>query len=377
MSFQFRSWPRRLIRSSSRLLKKTLPDLFRRGGAIHSRQQYPQTIAALRMATKSVLHDPTCQPWPLYRLRLFRWVRLTARIDSHSIELRLEPGTWPGRLVLKLFSRACHRWLKILHAHLYRTAWTGKTTTGRPRTGRLFLLLRLLCRFPYLPIKGLQLSTVFMMAVESRQQARPPFHFRGAGWLVAARLYASVQKGRLPLQSVYWHLLPVQLMHEDGRHLHGYLISELHAPPTKRTSSGPYFVVPQGSARLVLQPGRYGTGGADFPFRNTEAPTYLFYERRDGLIDCYQVDCHYPINHLQRFSVRAIQHSKRRRWFKTEPEEIIPPHLSLYVSRMDLYVKGCERLRQKDCLWRPDTATPGSLQQILDCAPSPKRSSVP
>jgi hypothetical protein len=386
-------------------LRKTAPAFFAAGGAIHDRADYPQTLAALRSAVRAIFHNRKRNHRVLYWLQACRWVRLSARLASHSVELRLEPGSWPGRLLLKLFSHQAGRSLRRLHARIYEVACTqaGYSQSDFQASGfefpgsmarysrpapinRFAALLRILYRFRWLPVERLRLSSVFFIALKPTLPDIPPFHSRGAGWLLSAELFAITAKRslRIPrlmsrrLQSLLWQMHPVMLIrNEDGRHLHGYLITEQRAHSVWQ--AGPFYYLPleAGISGLALRPGRYGGFERAFPFRDTDDATFLFYERSDGLIDCYQVLCEYPANHLQRFSVQPLSARARKRQkrpFVETPQSVVRPlpvDGALYLSRIDLHLKTFFRLRRADCLWRPalDPAPALHRKQALDTVP--------
>lgn len=375
-------FPLPMLRRIVFFLRKTVPAFFAAGGAIHDRADYPLMLAALRPAVRAIFHNRRSDHRMLYWLQACRWIRLSARLGAHSVELRLEPGGWPGRLLLKLFSYQAARSLRRLHARIYETAYqyqfynqgSGFEFAGsvarnsRPApVNRFAVLLQSLYRFRWLPVERLRLSTVFFIALKPKLPDIPPFHSDGAGWLLSAELFAmTAKKGlRIPrllsrrLQSLLWQMHPVMLIrNEDGRHLHGYLITEQRGHAVRY--AGPFYYLPleAGISGLALHPGRYGGFDRAFPFRNTDDPTFLFFERSDGLIDCYQVLCEYPANHLQRFSVRPLYTTKQRerRPFVETPENKVRPlpvDGALYLSRIDLHLQTFFRLRRSDCLWRP------------------------
>lgn len=387
-------------------LRKTVPAFFAAGGAIHDRADYPLTLAALRPAVRAIFHNRRSDHRVLYWLQACRWIRLSARLAAHSVELRLEPVSWPGRLLLKLFSYQAARSLRRLHARIYEAAYqqapqaedqgSGFEFAGsmahysRPAPiNRFAALLQTLYRFRWLPVERLRLSSVFFIALKPTLPDIPPFHSGGAGWLLSAELFAiTAKKGlRIPrllsrrLQSLLWQMHPVMLIrNEDGRHLHGYLISEQRGHAVR--PAGPFYYLPleAGISGLALRPGRYGGFDRAFPFRNTDDPTFLFYERSDGLIDCYQVLCEYPANHLQRFSVRPLYTTMQRqkRPFVETLQSVVRPlpvDGALYLSRIDLHLKAFFRLRRSDCLWRPALDPVPALDRVqaLDSMPTDMR----
>ncbi|WP_040918299.1 hypothetical protein [Leptonema illini] len=384
-------------------LRKTVPAFFAAGGAIHDRADYPLTLVALRPAVRAIFHNRRSDHRVLYWLQALRWIRLSARLAAHSVELRLEPGAWPGRLLLKLFSYQAARSLRRLHARIYEAAHQQASQADDQGSGfefagsmphysrpapinRFAALLQTLYRFTWLPVERLRLSSVFFIALKPTLPDIPPFHSGGAGWLLSAELFAiTAKKGlRIPrllsrrLQSLLWQMHPVMLIrNEDGRHLHGYLITEQRGHAVR--PAGPFYYLPleAGISGLALRPGRYGGFDRAFPFRNTDDPTFLFYERSDGLIDCYQVLCEYPANHLQRFSVRPLYTSEagqQKRPFVETPQSVVRPlpvDGALYLSRIDLHLQTFFRLRRADCLWRPALDPVPALDRVqaLDSMP--------
>jgi hypothetical protein len=361
---------------------------FTAGGAIHDRADYPWTVKQLRPAVQLILHNRRGIYSLLYCLRAARWIRLTARIYANSVELRLDPGSWPGRLLLKLFPILCFRLLRRLHALIYEAAREQAHVPDRrilPAAYRnhFGVLLKILYRFRWLPVERLRLSGVFFLALKETLSDIPPFHSSGPGWLLAASLFAITAKSRIKipgclflsgrLQSVVWQLHPVMLIrHDNGRHLHGYLMIEREAESVRQHRS--FFYLPLAGGGLALHPGRYGGFEKDFPFKNTDHPTFLFFERPDSFIDCYQMLAEYPANHLQRFSVRRHRVSKpgsqKKRPFveeearahkDTEPDSFDFDG-ALYLSRMDIHLKTFFRLRRSDCLWRPALDPPPDLR---------------
>lgn len=364
------------------IFKRDLPRFFTHGGAIHRVWLYSMP---LKLAPKpSQLYNQLFFSVSIRWLRKMGWISLKSKtryqLHKTELELRIEPRSWQGRLLLKFGVQKATKLLATWNRIIYDTA----TRPNQPLSdSALFLMFKLLCRLQV----RFRFSSVFFLPVHKLESTKSQF---GPSWLFSADIYFA-NDFRLPtwlthiwpklqnLITINSKLISVNPIYiSNGRILNGLLINDLPIgrPRYINPKQNQYFFNFE-NQQVRLKPGKYGGFDQNFPFQNLSQIYYLFRETEDGQIHGYGLQASYAANHLQRFSISAIKQNKKlaENQFCLPKQSIQKQEVnllnfdsssfSIYLSQLELRIVDYFVADRTEFLWRAKLNSPPKDLPVL------------